>query len=533
MSNEGTTNKKESVMYPLHEEERKAAPKAFLLSINEAKRIMRAASVMMPILYSYINVKEDQIKTPEMQAQLRQEILSAFTSKRISSESLLKVCNKIRNSKYWTYHISAIIIGKNAPDDNQFEYEIQSNVDWLFSNDATITKAKYPDFYKKNNSIADIADILGIPSDVFYIGELELHYSENIYRVVSKTAQEPIKEDPLFITVKSSNIIDSLSIITKSDIKDPAILRSKNEEGLITDVFEITAANGVKLSIDAGKFDELAIMSPATDKLKTLLEHYTLANGYHSNRFYLTLKQYMAALGLKDRKEAVKKFRTGAELIHAIRITAESQDGTEFKGRSLVQELDFITGRGQQGTYITGKWSDAYLEHLARTREQAQMPKAILTIPDNRRNEYRFAKTLFLHKRRNIGKENENRMRVSTLLDVSTLPRYDSIPKAQAGQKIIEPFIRSMDVLEELGILSWEFRYSKSVAKDDKLTDQDLNTLFTDYELFSSLLVEVSWIIQPDYNNLLEHKRQREARALQAGNRRRGRPKKEPVKKKS
>ena len=517
------------IFFPLHEKQRAESPKAFLLTLAEAKRIMRAARVMFPVLCQYIHVDEDKIYTPEVQAQLRAEILDAFNRKRISRASLLKVCNKVRNGRYWTYSLTGIQINTGTPA--TFSYTVESNVDGIIEND-NITPENCPAFYNEDNTISDIARILNIPNDVLYIPGEELSNAKSLYNAIAEE-KEPVKESADFITVKSSNIIDVLSSLTKMNIDELQNTRSYGDDGLITDVFEITATNGVKISIDAGKFDDIAIFSPATDKLKTLLENYTLVNGYLDNRFYLSLDQYMSALKLKDRKEAAKKFRAGAEIIHAIKVTAETPDSS-FKTRSVVQEMDYISGRGQQGSYITGKWSDAYLEHLEHTKQQAQMPRSILTIPDNRRNEYKFAKAFFLQKRRNIGKANniENRLRVSTLLEYSTLPKYETLPnRAQASQKIIDPFIKALDYLEEHNILTWEFRYSRTDKKDGRLSDEDLNRLFTDYSLFSSLVIEVTWPTEPDYSNLLEHKqRQLEKAKANSRGRRRGRPRKEPVK---
>ena len=517
-------------LFPLHEKQRAEAPKAFLLTLAEAKRIMRAARVMFPVLCKYIHVDEDKIYTPEVQEQLRSEILEAFNSKRINRTSLLKVCNKVRNSNYWSYSLTGITLNTKTGDrETYFSYTVESNIDSL--DNLSITPHTYPAFYH-DLTIAEQAVILNIPGDVLYIPHEELSKAKTLYNVIAES-KEPIKESADFITVKSSKIIDVLNSVTKMNIDEVKNKRSYNEEGLLTDIFEITAGNGVTISVDAGKFDELALFSPATDKLKTLLENYTLINGYHDNRFYLTLDQYMQALGLKDRKEAAKKFRAGAEIIHAIKVTAETPDNS-FKSRSVAQEMDYISGRGQQGSYITGKWSDAYLEHLEHTKQQIQMPRSIFTIPDNRRNEYRFAKSFNQQKRRNIGKPNniENRLRVSTLLEISTLPKYETLPnKAQASQKIIDPFIKAFDYLEEHNILTWEFRYSRTDKKDGRLSDEDLNRLFTDYSLFSSLVVEVKWPTEPDYSNLLEHKQRQLEKARASGSsRRRGRPRKQPVK---
>lgn len=513
-------------LYPLHEQERAAAPGAFLLSLTEAKRIMNAAKVMAPVLHKYLYVDDDAIKTPEVQKQLRGEILTAFNSKRISRDSLIKVCEKVRQGKYWTYYLTRIEASTNSP--SRDIYTLESNVTGVGGKDA-ITPDTYPAFYEGEPTIAKIAAIVGIPAGVLYIPEAELINVRALYRVIATTQEPDTGEDQHFIAVKSSLIIDVLSSVTKAAFDDMQTVESFNG-----DIFEITAANGVKISIDAGKFDRLAITSPGTDKLKTLLENYTLINGYSDNRFYITLEQYMTALGLKDRKEAAKKARRAVEILHAIRLSAEDVDGN-FKGRGIVQEIDYNRGKGQQGSAITGKWTDAYLDHLRKTPQTAQQPRAILTIPDNRRNEYSFAKAFHLQKRRNVGKPNniENRLRVSTLLNYSTLPEYESLQdRAQASQKIIDPFIKALDYLEEHGLFTYRFTYSRSEKKGDELTEADLNALYTDYHLFSSLLVEVQWTIEPNYTNLLEHKQKQIEKASTTTRRNRGRPRKKPIKEK-
>lgn len=506
----------------LYERERTETPNAFLLTLKEAKLLMRARRAETQALEKYSHFDEEQIKKPEIQAKIKEDILSAYHKKRISTANLLKACKKVQESRHWTFYLSEVIIGYGQ---QTHIYEYKSNIPGV---GGKITPETFPNFYGKDHTVSEIAQILGIPDGTLYADDFELVSASHAYSVLAQTIQAPgDSKEQTFIAVKSSPIIDVFDYITRSSIRSAVHM-----EGF-EDMYEITAKNGVKLTLKAEAYGVMPLASQNADKLLIQCNNKSILTGYKSDKVSISLSEFMNARKLKDRKEAAKKAREALNFIFAIALTAEEQYGGSFQKKRIVQSADYIQGKGQQESTLTIQYTSDYFNHLKRIPQQAQYPPEILAIPDNKKNSYIFAKEFCHSKRNNIGTGEENRLRVSTLLQYSTLPKYEDLPnKAQASQKIIGPFIDALDYLEEIGILSYEFKYSKTEKKGDELTEKDLQALFTDYALFSSLIVEVAWINEPDYSHLIERKRQQKAiaAAKETAPKKRGRPRKKPVK---
>ena len=123
-------------------------------------------------------------------------------------------------------------------------------------------------------------------------------------------------------------------------------------------------------------------------------------------------------------------------------------------------------------------------------------------------NSYYFLRRIAEHKNMNIGKKNEDIISVKTLLSASPyLPKRADVAKAgrQLKQRIIDPFERDMDELEET--LLWEYCHSNNTP----LTDEELQNF--SYELFEKLLVKITWKRYPDQTARMERKAARIAAA--------------------
>ena len=76
------------------------------------------------------------------------------------------------------------------------------------------------------------------------------------------------------------------------------------------------------------------------------------------------------------------------------------------------------------------------------------------------------------HYRSNIGKPNQNIIKVKTLLDMTDIPRYEEIAeKGEINRKIFARFERDMDNLQELGLIKkWDYCKPNGVplAQDER-----------------------------------------------------------------
>ena len=119
----------------------------------------------------------------------------------------------------------------------------------------------------------------------------------------------------------------------------------------------------------------------------------------------------------------------------------------------------------------------------------AYMPKELFKTND-KYNPYSFSLGLaiFLHKRRNLGKRNENIISVKNLYEnCKLIPRYEDVIKSKdrhVDVRIIAPFERDLDALSN--IFTWEYITPKKKPNANK-----------DYENFNEWLdlnIKITWL---------------------------------------
>ena len=178
----GENEQANNPLFSAHEQERKQTPGAFLLTLSEAKRIMKATKIIFTLSTKYVSMGEDAVSAPEFQKQLRVEILTAFKDQRVSADTLKKICEKVKNSHYWTYSLSQIIF--NANEAPTVLYTIESSEPGIGGTDA-ISPDTFPEYYERDHTIAEIAKILSIPDGVLYVPSGELHAAHTIYGILT------------------------------------------------------------------------------------------------------------------------------------------------------------------------------------------------------------------------------------------------------------------------------------------------------------------------------------------------------------
>ncbi len=116
---------------------------------------------------------------------------------------------------------------------------------------------------------------------------------------------------------------------------------------------------------------------------------------------------------------------------------------------------------------------------------------------------YHLLKKLEEHKYMNSGKSNEDIISTRALRSaIPMFPTLESVTDRHITARIIEPFARDMDVLEELGVFSWEFCHKNGIpltneelGRDEETgeTIDDKPNVFNCYEIFDKMLVKITW----------------------------------------
>ena len=80
----------------LEYEVRQNYPDAFALTAQEARLVVRADWIQVDVLQRYIGLEEEQLKSPTIQAEMRENIFLAFKEKRISPARIVKIAERVR-----------------------------------------------------------------------------------------------------------------------------------------------------------------------------------------------------------------------------------------------------------------------------------------------------------------------------------------------------------------------------------------------------------------------------------------------------
>jgi hypothetical protein len=233
----------------------------------------------------------------------------------------------------------------------------------------------------------------------------------------------------------------------------------------------------------------------------------------------LSLEEYMKKRGLKDKKEARKQVTDDLETLFNAKISFKEK-------RKKGQEQDFhdiriIDSKGIRKGIINVTFGTVFYNILLGYPIMPY-PAQLWALNSKRNpNSFYLLRKIAEHKNMNVGKKNEDIIAVKTLLAVApNLPSYEEVMATgrQLTQRIIEPFERDMDALEDT--LTWTYCHSNNTP----LTDEELSSM--SYDTFINLLIKIDWKQYPDQTARLERKAKRIEQAEQGKKRKTSKKKK-------
>lgn len=180
-----------------------------------------------------------------------------------------------------------------------------------------------------------------------------------------------------------------------------------------------------------------------------------------------TLTDYMQLRGLKDRKEARKQVKEEIKTLFSTSITSE--DDETFIGVPLAAGTCGIDKRGNISFVFSPLFKLSYL--LSEKSYTLLLdPRAFQVNTKRNPHAWHIHKKLVNHYSANMGKPNEYRLSVSSLLDyVSSIPKPEDVPRKET-ERIITPMERDLNMLVELGVLDyWDY----CRANGEPLTDEE------------------------------------------------------------
>lgn len=229
----------------------------------------------------------------------------------------------------------------------------------------------------------------------------------------------------------------------------------------------------------------------------------------------ITVDEYMQLCGLKDRKEARKQLKEAIQTLYNISLEWDevSYIVPEGKKKRVKQSVHYnirLTDaiiELEENPLKRGKVVFAFSFTLAQYLSKAYImpyPNKLLALNAKYNpHSYYMGRKLAEHHNMNIGKENANRIAVSTLLKaLPDMPTYAEVMQNMNGsltQKIIQPFERDLIALVNNGILaSWKYCNSKG----EPLTEEQIDSY--SYDVWEKWLIEFELADYPDQSERLE-----------------------------
>lgn len=247
----------------------------------------------------------------------------------------------------------------------------------------------------------------------------------------------------------------------------------------------------IKVFID--KYEQMQkCLSPTTYRLLDALTMQFTKNGSNSTLIQLPLTEYMDRCGLKDIKSARKQVKI--ELDNLYRLSLEWNDKENGKNKDYAKTRICDSVGIKKGVIIFNLTLGFY-SYLSKAHIMPY-PKQLYKIDAHHNpHSFYFLRKIAEHKNMNKGKTNEDIISVKTLLEAAPLlPKYNDLVRAgRIKERIIEPFERDMDNLEDT--LTWEYTHRNGKA----LTENELN-LFN-YTIFSELMIKITWKEYPERMN--------------------------------
>lgn len=179
-------------------------------------------------------------------------------------------------------------------------------------------------------------------------------------------------------------------------------------------------------------------------------------NGFSSPIASIPLKEYAEMTGKKDLKELRNKTKSDLQVLKRVKFSYTPKKKTKGNNQDYMNIYLFGGTEGIKNGNIMFKFNDDFFKIFAEQKNFLYILTEVLQSNEKRNpNTYLLYKKIISHKRMNLGKKNENIIKVKTLYEYCvTLPRYEEVMQADKhiSQRIIEPFERDLDIIQEF---SW------------------------------------------------------------------------------
>lgn len=340
------------------------------------------------------------------------------------------------------------------------------------------------------------------------------------------------RENGAYSNILQAKATNNLQHTSKKDFLLNPITQIASVENEGVEIF-IRNYNNIVLNVPTHK-----VLDALTIKLTNGFPHGETATAESIDKHRgvtLSVNEYMGLCGTSDRKEARKQLKTAINTLYDTSLQWEEERYIlpEGKKRRVKQNIPWSTrildtkgGDPTKDPVQNGKVIVYFAFTLAKYLSQAfpmPYPIGLLKINGNaNRHSYFIGRKLAEHHNMNIGKDNSNRIAVTTLLHACPdLPIYNDVivEGKHITQQIIQPFERDLIALKDKYNILKDWRYCNS--KGEPLTNEQVESY--NYSTWKQWLVEFELTDYPDQSDRLvkieerkkkiAHKRKSQAKA--------------------
>jgi len=310
-----------------------------------------------------------------------------------------------------------------------------------------------------------------------------------------------------------------LKIIASSNFRT---IRQNNTTNALT---KFRAGNNMKLdkindkaTITQGDFSLMIENYTKTKGLKTstlkMFDIFVIIateNGMNDRTVKMSLSDFMAMRGLKDRKHAKTQAISDLELVKSASFTAQEIS----RGKKVSYKFVNLATAGEiaKNGNITFSFSPEIFEVLKNAKI---MPyhKELLKLDDRKyTSSYFLGRKILELKNNNFDKPNVDTLTVAMLLKNSPyIPTFEEVANTDRAfeRRIVEPFQDNMNHLQDNKICCWEYCHKGGL----KLTDDEYNNISElNFNDWLDLRVKILWNEYPDMTQRAANKAEKVAKA--------------------
>ena len=463
-------------------ERRKEYQASLLLTPNESKDINRVYNAMIQM----------RIKDVKEVGCIRTKASEACEICKITPQRIRRIYRKLLFSNYWSHYITDLTIKKDRIVDVKYQL-IKNGEPYTEYIGAGVDVVMHT---IPNNSLpSKIAEEIGL-KDYLYIPYTDYHQLITIVHELDEEAEIEAGEEA-FHLLKSSPVLQSLAIDNQAIDRELSKPEDELNEGYEGKYYTFQSGN-LRIIAPVDEYNKYgrSLFLPYTRAFLDLLNINGTRDDWKSKTIRISLNEYRDLRGLTDRKSAWDQMKRAGNNLYYLSVEYTGNNAYEFEKQRLIQKVKGSGGKGRPAA-LEITLTDDFYEHAKGVKSAVWYPDTIYKLDiTHYPNADSLARYFCDNARINAGKPKQRRTaKIATLLKHTSFNYSKLKDKGQAKQLIITPFFRTLDYLQEQGLLlDYSLHYANKSGAESIASDEDLYyRVYEDYKTFIKFSIDYTF----------------------------------------